>query len=44
MPFIGGFMDMATGREMTATAEYGRMVRLDKETGEVTLTFELPGF
>lgn len=44
MAFIGGLMEMATGRKMTATAEDGRMVRLDKETGEVTLKFKLPGF
>jgi len=39
-----GLMEMATGQKMTATAEDGRMVRLDKETGEVTLKFKLPGF
>ncbi|MBW2367457.1 MAG: DEAD/DEAH box helicase, partial [Deltaproteobacteria bacterium] len=44
MAFIGGLMEMATGRKMTASGEDGRMVQVDKETGEVTLKFKLPGF
>lgn len=44
MAFIGGLMEMATGRKMTPSAEDGRMVRIDRETGEVILKFKLPGF
>lgn len=43
MAFIGGLMEMATGRKMTLVAEDGRMVRVDPETGKVTLRFKLPG-
>ena len=45
MQFIGGLLEMATGRKMTAKDDDdGRMVRIDKATGEVTLEFKLPGF
>ncbi len=44
MQFIGGLMEMATGRKMTGTGEDGRMVKIDRQTGEVTLKFKLPGF
>jgi hypothetical protein len=37
-------MEMATGRKMPAGHDDGRMVHLDKTTGEVTLKFKLPGF
>lgn len=43
MQFIGGLLEMATGKKMEATDTDGRMVRIDKETGEVTLKFKLPG-
>ncbi len=44
MQFISGLMEMATGRKMPAGHDDGRMVHLDKTTGEVTLKFKLPGF
>jgi len=44
MAFLGGLMEMATGRKMPAAADDGRMVSVNKETGEVTLKFKLPGF
>lgn len=44
MQFVGGLLEMATGRKMTPTTEDGRMVQIDRETGEVTLKFKLPGF
>jgi len=44
MQFIGGLLEMATGRKVTPSREGQRMVRLDPETGEVTLKFKLPGF
>ena len=44
MQFISGLMEMATGRKMSGSHDDGRMVHLDKTTGEVTLKFKLPGF
>lgn len=44
MQFIGGLMEMATGQKMAATEEDGRMVKIDRTTGEVTLKFKLPAF
>ena len=44
MQFISGLMEMATGRKMSGSHDDGRMVHLDKATGEVTLKFKLPGF
>ena len=44
MQFIGGLLEMATGQKISAKDDDGRMVRIDKATGEVTLKFKLPGF
>jgi superfamily II DNA or RNA helicase len=44
MQFIGGLFEMATGQKMAASEADGRLVRVDKVTGEVTLKFKLPGF
>ena len=44
MQFIGGLLEMATGEKIKATDNEGRMLRIDKETGEVTMKFKLPGF
>ncbi len=44
MEFLGGLMEMATGKKMASTDPDGRMIRVDKETGEVTMKFKLPGF
>ena len=44
MQFVGGLLEMATGRKMTPAADDGRMVQIDRESGEVTLKFKLPGF
>jgi superfamily II DNA/RNA helicase len=44
MAFIGGLMEMATGQKMATVAGEEKMVRVDRETGEVTLKFKLPGF
>lgn len=43
MQFIGGLMEMATGRKISPTADDDRMVQIDKSTGEITLKFKLPG-
>jgi ATP:corrinoid adenosyltransferase len=44
MQFIGGLLEMATGQKITANSDDGRMLSIDKESGEVTLKFKLPGF
>ncbi len=44
MEFISGLMEMATGRKVEKTSDQGRMIRLDPETGEITMKFKLPGF
>ncbi len=44
MAFIGGLLEVATGKKLTSDGDDGRMVKIDKETGEVTLKFKLPGF
>jgi hypothetical protein len=44
MQFIGGLLEMVTGKKMEVTGDDDRMVRIDKTTGEVTLKFKLPGF
>ncbi len=44
MQFIGGLLEMATGQKITAASDDGRMLNIDKDTGEVTLKFKLPGF
>jgi superfamily II DNA or RNA helicase len=44
MSFIGSLLEMATGKKIDVTGSDDKMVSLDKETGEVTLKFKLPGF
>ncbi|MFO7987193.1 MAG: SNF2-related protein [Desulfatiglandaceae bacterium] len=44
MAFIGGLMEMATGKQMKPASKDGRMLHVDKDTGEVTMKFKLPGF
>lgn len=44
MQFIGGLLEITTGKKMEAAGDDGRMVHIDKTTGEVTLKFKLPGF
>ena len=45
MSFISGLLEMATGQKIEAAEGEGeKLVKLDKETGEVTLKFKLPGF
>ena len=44
MQFIGGLLEMATGNKLEAPRDDDRLVRIDKDTGEVTLKFKLPGF
>lgn len=44
MGFLSGLMEMATGKKLAPAGNSDKMVNLDKETGEVTLKFTLPGF
>lgn len=44
MGFISGLLEMATGQRLSTAKSSDKMVTLNKETGEVTLTFTLPGF
>ena len=44
MQFIGGLLEVATGKKIEATGDSGQIVKLDRKTGEVTLKFKLPGF
>ncbi len=44
MQFLGGLMEMATGQKVAATSDDKKMIKIDRETGEVTLKFKIPGF
>lgn len=44
MEFIGGLLEMAAGQKLTSAGDDGRLLQIDKATGEVTLKFKLPGF
>lgn len=44
MGFISGLLEMATGKKLGIAEGSRKMVTLDKETGEVTLKFTLPGY
>ncbi len=44
MEFIGGLMEMATGLKMERSSDQEKMIKINKETGEVTMKFKLPGF
>ncbi len=44
MAFISGLLEMATGRKIEPTGGDDRIIRLDRQTGEVTMKFKLPGF
>ncbi len=43
MKFLSGLMAMATGKPLVSE-EQGKSISVDKETGEVTMKFKLPGF
>jgi len=44
MNFIGSLLEMATGQKIETSAADEKMVRIDRDTGEVTMKFKLPGF
>ena len=43
MAFLGGLVEMATGTPLVPTSGDGRLLSIDRNTGEVTLKFRLPG-
>ncbi|WP_291321418.1 SNF2-related protein [Desulfonatronospira sp.] len=44
LEFMSGLLEMATGQKLNKTEEDKPMLKVDKETGEVTMKFRLPGF
>jgi superfamily II DNA or RNA helicase len=44
MQFIGGLLEMATGKKIEVAAGDQKMISIDRNSGEVTLRFKLPGF
>ncbi len=42
--FLSGLLEMATGEKLQPAKESDKLVTIDKESGEVTLKFTLPGF
>lgn len=47
MQFISGLLEMATGQKLATVNDQQpdqRMIQINKETGEVTMKFRLPGF
>jgi len=44
MSFIGGLLEMATGRKVELAENEDKMITVNKETGEVVMKFKLPGF
>ncbi|WP_208596417.1 DEAD/DEAH box helicase [Desulfonatronospira thiodismutans] len=44
LEFMSGLLEMATGQKLNKTEEDKPMLKVDRETGEVTMKFRLPGF
>jgi len=44
MDFIGGLLEMATGQKIENSEGSDKKVKINTETGEVTMSFKLPGF
>ncbi len=44
MAFIGGLLEMTTGKTIEPTGKDEKLLTIDKTTGEVTMKFKLPGF
>ncbi|MBF0289622.1 MAG: DEAD/DEAH box helicase [SAR324 cluster bacterium] len=44
LQFLGGLMEMATGKKMESVGDDQKMIHIDRATGEVTMKFKLPGF
>ncbi len=44
MQFINGLFEMATGQKVDIDGDGSKMISIDRDTGEVTMKFKLPGF
>jgi len=44
MQFVSGLLEMATGEKIQTQKGEDKLVSIDKDTGEVTMKFKLPGF
>ncbi len=44
MQFMAQLMEMATGQKVENAESRDKMIKIDRETGEVTMKFKLPGF
>lgn len=44
MMFVSGLLEMATGKKVEPTGSDDKLIKIDQETGEVTMKFKLPGF
>ncbi len=44
MEFLSGILEMATGQRLSSSEQDKPMLKVDKQTGEVTMKFKLPGF
>ncbi|MGM0418803.1 MAG: DEAD/DEAH box helicase, partial [Thermodesulfobacteriota bacterium] len=42
MEFVGGLVEMATGKKIEKSSSEDKMIEMDKDTGEVTIKFRLP--
>lgn len=43
MAFIGGLLEMATGKPLLKSETHEKMLSIDRKSGEITLRFRLPG-
>ena len=41
---IGRLLEMATGQKIETTGDQEKKIQIDKDSGEVTMKFKLPGF
>jgi superfamily II DNA/RNA helicase len=44
LQFISGLLEMATGQKLSPLADGQNLIHVDRQTGEVTMKFKLPGF
>lgn len=44
MAYTSGLFEMATGQKMQTPPGENKMIAIDRQTGEVTMKFKLPGF
>ena len=44
LQFISGLLEMATGQKLSPLTDGQSLIQVDRQTGEVTMKFKLPGF